>query len=256
MTQNLYNYYAGLLHLVQSEEQLESVKEMLRFTPYYFSEPVDLRSAVPCIPEQFNLPSPETMIQCDLQFITQKACLVFLLNEPKREVTIYRAIGNSIGAHSIGDIHKDHDGYLRLRLWQMEEDQPERHWGFKPQNKMDDSLDEIYSIMVNRLLVYVNRLAPRSPQVSLPRPQRRAAGRSLGYPLKATTEIRISQHPPVTMRTRTGQGGHKCLHEVKGHVRIYHRGTPQEFCVWIRSHDRGDAKYGVKKTKYKVDHKK
>lgn len=252
MTQNLYNYYASLTHLIKTSEQRKSVQDMLRFTPYYFSEPVDFGSNVPCVPEQFNLPSPETLIQCDVHFNSERACLLFLLNEPKREVTIYRAIGNSIGAHSIGDIHKEADGYIRLRLWEMSEDQPTRLHGFKPHNKLSDDLDRIYSIMVNRLLLYINRLAPYSPQVSLPRAQRRAAGRSLGYPLKATTEITISQHPPVTIRTRTGQGGHKCLHEVKGHVRIYHRGTPQEFCVWVKPHDRGDAKYGVKKTKYEV----
>lgn len=44
----------------------------------------------------------------------------------------------------------------------------------------------------------------------------------------------------------------KRAHEVRGHMRVYHKGTPKEFRVWIKEHQRGDASLGFVRQTWEV----
>jgi hypothetical protein len=165
MTQNLFNYYAGLVSIIKDDGQRMLVRDFLRYTPYYFSEPVDFKSTVPSVPEQFNLPSPETVIQCDIRREGEGVCLLVLLNEAKQEIVMYRAVENSLAGHLIGNFKKAFDGFLYLELWYIEESEESRRGGFRKETRLSADLEQIYSVIINRLLLYVNRLGPRSPQI-------------------------------------------------------------------------------------------
>lgn len=44
----------------------------------------------------------------------------------------------------------------------------------------------------------------------------------------------------------------KRAHEVRGHWRVYHKGTPKEFKVWVTEHQRGDASLGFVRQTWEV----
>lgn len=240
MTINLYEYYAQHIDKVGPDQRKILRDQMLSCTPYYFSDPLPREDIMP-YREQLNIPSPRTWIQMDLELKDGTRTLIWTLETETREVKIFTTQGNSIAAHLFGYFRERPDR-IELSLYRTS-DEP-----------VEQQAVESYTTVLNLCLAYINRIGPRViPHHSLSRQTRRSVQRSLGYPLKATTEIIIRQHEHTRRTGKTGEGGKKCWHEVKGHVRVYHRGTPDQFEVWIKPHDRGDPALGLKSTKYRVE---
>jgi hypothetical protein len=242
---NLYDHYASIYGQVNPGEK-KWIKETLKCTPYYFPEPISFRDTVHGYYEQLNLPSPQTFVQFTPAFdyeLTRSKAVLIVVEEKSSKISILAVedTDNFPVLRLEGTIHKN-------PITQMWEIHPYGTAGQAPPEAV-----EAYEKVFNIVLMHINITHPRQTQRSLPRQQRRAAERSLGFPLKATTEITIRPGSFPQSSAATGGGGEKCLHEVKGHVRIYKRGTPEERAVWINSYDRGNPALGVKKTKYKVE---
>lgn len=81
----------------------------------------------------------------------------------------------------------------------------------------------------------------------------RGGGRMQPYLKHRTIELQIGRTMTLKkMHKLIGSAAKKRAHRVRRHVRVYHRGTAEEFSVWVEPHVRGDASLGWVHQDYEV----